>query len=118
VTTNEDPGSSAHDIVFNVAGALNSIKFFNVDGGSTTVLPSGSLTAATGAVVIFNAATGLVATVIPLSASRSTGSHSTEPGVYRGSFKGVFDGNGHNLAPNGASVVRTELGTGRVLSIQ
>jgi hypothetical protein len=118
VTTNENPDPGSDNIIFNISGALNSIKFYNQDAASVTILPSGSSTSATGAVVAFDATTGVVATVIPFTASRAaTGRTQVHGGILHGTFLGVYDSTGRNLAPGGTDTVRLESKTGKVLAV-
>ena len=77
---------------------------------------------ANGALVDINSYTGNVTSVLPFLGTRAA----TKPlvtvtngeKVFRGSFLGVFDGKGKNLAPKGAREVHTNSTTGKVTSIK
>jgi TolB protein len=75
------------------------------------------------AVVSFDAFTGQVASVLPYAANRAsgTGSQPTRNGntlIYHAHFLGVWNKEGKNLAPHGASEVHLDARTGRILSFQ
>jgi hypothetical protein len=113
------------NVVFSVeANSLTRLAFVNGSTPKATVVigAGGNVATATGAVVSFNAATGLVVAVLPYTSNRSTDGPTVhrEDGVsvLRGPFLGVWDGEGRNLAPNGASEVRIAEGTGVVVSVQ
>ncbi len=80
----------------------------------------------TGAIVQISATTGKVLLVLPYAApSRAAGDAphpaiTTQGGqnVWRGTFRGVYDSTGQNLAPSGAHEVQVESTTGKVLSIR
>jgi dipeptidyl aminopeptidase/acylaminoacyl peptidase len=108
VTSQTSDNPAAGNIVFEVAGSLNSLKFQNGTDPKVTVLPAGSTTSATGALVSFDSQDGTVTSVIPFIASRARPTVSREGSmlVVTGSLLGVFDATGHNLAPSGAKEVR------------
>jgi Tol biopolymer transport system component len=75
------------------------------------------------AVVSFDAFTGKVASVLPYAANRAAGTRSQPVRngntlIYHAHFIGVWDGKGKNLAPNGATEVRLDTRTGKILSFQ
>jgi hypothetical protein len=64
---------------------------------------------------------GNVTTVLPYSANRSGPPQVSKEGgiqVFRGHFRGVWDANGVNRAPKGASEVRLNAITGEVLGVE
>jgi dipeptidyl aminopeptidase/acylaminoacyl peptidase len=118
VTSETGINQNLHDIIFNIAGSLNSIKYQNGAGLVQTVVPTGSVPTATGALVTFDASDGTVASIIPFSASRAKSAPlvSGDEVVYHGSFLAVYDKSGKNLAPNGATEIHIRNGTGEVIS--
>jgi TolB protein len=112
-TSDNVPGAS--NVVFTVSGALNSIKYYNTGSPATAVLPSGSTTSATGALVSFDVQTGTIASIIPFTAARSTSPKVVSNGngrIYQGTFLGIFGPDGVNTAPGGATEIRVEPKTG------
>lgn len=80
-------------------------------------LPSGS----TNALVTLNASTGLVSTVLPYAANRSASlkpMRSGDQATYTGNFTAIFNGEGKNLAPNGAHSVTLDEATGKLVRFQ
>jgi hypothetical protein len=112
------------NLVFTVTGnLLNGLAYANgLTSPPTPVLNAG--TTATGAVVSFDASDGTVTGVFPYTSNKAVGHGGGTPTperegdalVYRGAFLGVWDGSGTNRAPNGASEVRLDSRTGRLLS--
>jgi hypothetical protein len=78
-------------------------------------IPTGS----TGALVSFSASLGTVTSVIPFAANRSQGAkRGAENGnlaTYVGHFTAVFDSEGKNLAPNGATSVTLDEKNGKLV---
>lgn len=101
---------------------LSGLRFWNLSSPSwTNVAPQGFTL--TGALVSFSASTGEVDYVLPFKASnRSAGSPRVQmDGSVRsihGNFAGVWDRNGNNLASHGASEVRLDAQTGKLLGIR
>ena len=77
------------------------------------------VTSANGALVSLNGLDGTVISVLPFMGTRAAGSRPTfsDSGSVRtfsGSFLGVYDKDGKNLAPGGASVVKLDTKTGAI----
>ena len=77
---------------------------------------------ASGALISLNSYTGTVSSVLPFlgtrAASKPVITQSNGETVFKGSFLGVFDGKGKNLAPKGATEVHMNATTGRVVNIR
>lgn len=112
-------------LVFTVSTAggspLGSFQYVNGLGTPNVVLPSTGLPSATGVVVTFDAIDGGVTAAAPYVAAKSPGGNPTV--VRNGStlqisahFLGVWDKNGRNVAPGGASNVRIDASTGALES--
>ena len=122
------PGSTnGPNLVFEVTAAdsLTSLRYLIGSSSlATSVIGAGgSVTSATNALVSFDAADGVVTSVLPYSANRSAPSSgdTTRQGdvlVYRRRFLGVWDGAGRNRAVEGAQEVRIDARTGRLLSFR
>jgi len=103
--------------------SLSSLKYVNGIGNTiTSVIGSGgSVTGATSAIVSFDGTTGLVALVMTYSATRGASLQPNARGdelTYNRPFSAVFDGNGKNLAPNGASSVTINSKSGQLVRLQ
>lgn len=101
------------------ADTVSYISYINgISAKATKVVGSGlGVTQCDGAFVSIDADTGYVVAVIPFDGARGAKRAVREEGgdrVYTGSFSGVFDATGQNLAPQGATEVRIELSTGRI----
>jgi TolB protein len=113
------------NLVFTVSGdLLNALAYVNSLTGAPTIVLNASSTA-TGAVVSFDANDGTVTGVFPYTANKAVGhggaptpERSGDTLVYRASFLGVWDGQGKNQAPGGASEIRLDAKTGRLLSFR
>jgi Tol biopolymer transport system component len=110
------------DIVFTIsADSLTSLMYSNGLTGPTFTIPVTN--GVNSALVDFNANTGLVSNVLPYAANRAATPHptvSSEAGVrvLRGHFTGVWDAQGQNHAPGGASEVRIDSRTGAILAVK
>jgi hypothetical protein len=111
------------NLVFTVsADLLNALSYVNGITTAPTVVLNATSTA-TGAVVSFDANAGTVAGVFPYTSNKAIG-HSGAPTperagdtlIYRAAFLGVWDAQGKNRAPNGASEIRLDRRTGKLLS--
>lgn len=120
--------TNASNLIFTVTApdslaALNFYNGFDAAPASAATLTNVPLPAGTtGTIVSFDAATGKVATVIPYAANRGTGAVRSERSgdtlTFTGSFGGVWDAKGENLAPDGAKSVRIGAETGRLIGWQ
>jgi Tol biopolymer transport system component len=110
------------NLVFNLSGdQLTNLVYLNgLNNTPTTVLNASST--ANGAVVSFDASDGTVTGVFPYTASRAekAGQATSSGGtlIYRGSFLGVWDGQGMNRAPGGASEIRIDARTGHLIAFR
>ncbi|HZP80308.1 MAG TPA: hypothetical protein VFB21_01600 [Chthonomonadaceae bacterium] len=83
-----------------------------------------SIASANGVLIDFSSTTGKITAILPYTGVRLAGSGKpaiTEEGgqrVVRGSFLGVWDGTGKNLAPHGAKEVRLDVQKGAVVLIK
>jgi hypothetical protein len=117
VMTAQTPTNSiAPNLVFSVdADNITKLAYTNsyawrgirIVGSGTTI------TSANGALVSLNAFDGTVVSILPFSGSRAVGSRPTvrDEGttrIFTGDFLGVFDKDGKNLAPSGASTVKLD----------
>lgn len=109
------------------ADSVTSLVYIYLNGANqkpTTVIGSGGTVASAGGVLVsFDASDGSVASVLPYNAGRAAGSHpkmerTGDVLIYRGGFLGAWNGSGRNLAPQGASEVRLDAHTGRLLSVK
>ena len=67
----------------------------------------------------FDARLGTVSAVLPFDGTRGAKRSTRTEGetqIFSGSFLGVFDGAGKNLAPNGATEVRLNTSTGQIVA--
>ena len=112
--------ATADNTVFQLKGdAITKLAFFNdIYSTATVIVPVSGMTSIGGALVSFNSTTGKVVLVAPYSpgtakvASSKTGMDLT----YTGSFAGIWNANGKNLALKGASSVTIASKTGVLLS--
>ncbi len=105
--------------------SFSSLNYINDLYASTAIsVISGGNSAASGALVSIDQGTGKFASVLPYAANRSAGGGAPLPRrdagvlIYDARFLGVWDENGKNLAPNGASEVRIEAATGKLLGFK
>ena len=110
------------NLIFSIttSAGLASVSFAPIgDGGYAGTVVSPTIPAgSTAALVSFNSQTGLVSSVLPYAANRSTTQKETkgENVIYTGSFTGVFDAKGTNVAPSGASSITLNAKTGELVS--
>jgi Tol biopolymer transport system component len=111
------------NLVFTVSGdQLNALSYVNGLSNSATTILSPSTTA-TGAVVSFDASDGSVTGVFPYISNRAVG-HAGAPSaertgdtlVYHGQFLGVWDAAGNNRATGGATEVRIDSRSGKLIA--
>lgn len=122
VVANTNPESVSPNLIFTITTntGMSSLKFVNLAQSLapvTPTLPSGT----TGALVSFNASSGLVASVLPYAANRSARIKPVRSGdnaTYAGHFTAVFDGAGKNLAPGGAKFVTLDAKTGKLVRFE
>ena len=116
---------SATNLVFSVdADNITKLAYANtVNWRGIRAIGSGTpVTSANGALVSINGADGSVVSVLPFTGTRAAGSRPTVTDngslrTFSGSFLAVYDKDGKNLAPSGASVVTLDTKTG-ALSVQ
>jgi len=117
--TPQSPSGDVTNAVFQIETDITRLRFVNDIAGSPVIaIPGAGFTTATGALVGFNTATGLVSMVVPYNQAPSPAKRLAKDGVtaeYTGHFPVVLDGSGKNLAPNGATLVTVNLHTGKVL---
>lgn len=120
------PGLNAPNFVFDVqtGDAITGLQFSNdFFLPPVTVLPfSPEGSSVTGAIVDFNASTGKVSAVLPYTANRGAQTPPVADAagarVYRRRFVGIWDADGRNVAPHGASEARFDPATGKLLSFR
>lgn len=88
-------------------------KGTRIIGSSTPVLT------ASGALISMDSYSGQIVSILPFTGTRANGSKPTvhdEGGtrIFQGQFVAVYDGEGENLAPNGASTVRLDIASGKL----
>lgn len=104
--------STAPNLIYSLDGDnINMLRFANyADWKPVTAVGSGQpVTNANGALISLDGLSGAVVAVLPFTGTRNakpTVLHDGLTTILRGSFVGVFDGQGNNLAPDGASEVR------------
>src|SRR5262249_55461398 len=126
IGTPESGSYAPAHLIFTItpSDAITSLSFVNGDGATPTVAVGANtpVTSAAGAIVSFNGVTGVVSSIIPYAANRSVappvGKEEGDSVVYHGHFPVVLGPDGKNLAPNGASVVKLDPMTGKLLSLQ
>jgi TolB protein len=118
----QSPASSNQpNVVFTVTttDSLTTLTYVNGPFGAPVALGAFGYT---NAIVSFNAGTGAVSAVLPYAANRAASSASPARSgntlVYHQQFRGVWDGNGKNLAPHGASEVKIDAKTGKLIFFQ
>jgi hypothetical protein len=104
---------------------LNNLRYLNsADDKVIQAVGTSAVPSAAGILVSFDGADGSVAAVVPYNATKAAGNIAMKPSregdalVFRGSFAGVWDGKGENVAPGGAHVVRIDARTGRLIQAQ
>ncbi len=126
VTRLTSQDSTANNMIFSIdADLLTALSYTSPPfTTSTKVIGVTGLQTANGALVSIDAASGLPVLVLPFTGSRAAGSlkrgvqSSNGQQIMTGSFAGVFDASGHNLASHGASEVRVDAHTGKIISIK
>jgi hypothetical protein len=124
-TTSSTSSSTLGAIVFTVAATQLGVVEWN--NGYGLPIPSSQFislpSTTTNMVISFSGTTGLVQYVAPLAgAGAKTAGASpimTKSGntlTFRGKFSGIYDGNGKNLAPSGATTLQLDQTTGKLVS--
>ncbi|HLK57011.1 MAG TPA: hypothetical protein VKU00_10620, partial [Chthonomonadaceae bacterium] len=119
------------NLVFAIScDTLTMLAFVNGNGAPAFILgtPPGAQNpipapspAPNAALVTFDAMDGTVTAIIPYSVTKAVGA-ALKPSkqgsalVYHGAFRGVWDASGKNLAPQGATEVRIDALTGKLIS--
>ena len=125
VMTAQNTGAQSPNLVFSAdADSITKLAYVNTSnwrgiraiGSGTTVL------GANGALISLDGGSGQVVSILPFSGTRALGSHPTVTDngsmrTFSGSFLAVYDKDGKNLAPSGASVVTLDTKTG-ALSVE
>jgi hypothetical protein len=116
-------GSNAVLSITDGDGTLNNLRYINyVDGKVIQAVGTTAVPTAAGILVSFDGTDGSVATVVPYNATKAAGkiqpSHEGNALVFRGSFPGVWNGTGENVAPSGAQVVRIDAKTGHLIEAE
>jgi len=100
------------------ADSINNVSYTNSYNGGHTSIP---LTSTPLTLVSIDAITGQVDLVAPAvvgkahsMATRSSGTATT----YTGQFSAIYDGNGKNLAPSGATTLEIDKTTGKLISFK
>lgn len=115
--------SNLSNAVFHLtADSITSMKMVDLQNPRLvvfTLVGAGGIPAGAKAMLIsYSTSTGRLDAVIPYTRSRSGGAPTVrEEGgvqVLRGEFPAVLDGQGNNVAPNGATEVRIDIRTGKV----
>lgn len=118
------PTASNHVATITSADSINMLRYANsISAPSVTVVdPSKPATFIQGAIVSFDAGTGRVAFVIPFTRSRAEGKPSrVDKGglvTVQGHFTGIWDGQGKQTAPNGATEVTLDGHSGKVIQFR
>lgn len=120
------PNSNSDVLAYDLEGGSTAITLTQLSFMNFNTVKATSITTSTpmnGVLIYIDSWTGYVTSVLPFNApSRSVGKPSVkrENGtiVARGSFAGVWNAEGRNLAPQGASTVRLDSKTGKVLGIE
>lgn len=110
---NSQPYQSNLSVTVIAPDGITTLRFQNTLYGAKNT-PITSSIPAKGAIVVYDAQDGQIAFVLPFSSTSSVkpgvgGGGDTEK-VYRGQFLGVWDRDGKNLSPNGASEVSVAAG--------
>jgi len=117
ITTQSGVGTPSTQ-TFNISGGggINSLSYANdLLLAPTTVIPASGFTTANGVIVSMSISDGHISLAMPYA--KMSGKMQSKSGgtIYTGQFLGVFDGNGKNLAPAGAT--RVELSSvGKLIS--
>lgn len=117
------PGLSNYIFTITSSDTLTKLTYINsyYDGPKIVVGVGGITASPSGAIVSFNS-TGQVSSVLPYIANRASGapSASVENGaqVLRGKFLGVWDEAGKNRALGGATEVKIDVTTGKLLLVK
>ena len=125
MTSQSVPNNTGPNLVYSVdADKVTLISYLsNPDYQAVRVVGTGvAISYASGALISLDSGDGSVTTVLPFLGTRTAGkpsiTQSNGERVYSGSFLGVFDSKGKNLAPKGAREVHTNSTTGKVTSIK
>jgi Tol biopolymer transport system component len=103
---------------------LSNLRYMNsADGKVIQAVGTTAVPTAAGILVSFDGSDGSVATVVPYNATKAAGNamKPTREGnvlVFRGSFPGVWTGQGENVAPGGAHLVKLDAKTGQLIQAQ
>ncbi|HEY0867367.1 MAG TPA: hypothetical protein VGE01_08315 [Fimbriimonas sp.] len=118
VTPEGQTGSA--NVVLKLEGdTINSLRFLNDFRETPTVIVSNSTSShVKGALIAFDSATGDVASVVTYVTGAAVRSRAGEPYTFEGRFEGVWDQEGKNLAPSGATIVTLDPQNGKVLSFR
>ena len=116
------PGSNAN-LVFSIdADNITKLAYANAfEWRGIRAIGSGTpVLSANGALVSFGGTTGQIVSVLPFNGTRAAGSRPTitDSGSIRtfaGSFLAVYDKDGKNIAPSGASVIRLDMTTNKLV---
>lgn len=119
------PETNAQNLIFSITagdGSLSSFKYTNGASSVVTVLP-GLTSSAVGVIITFSANDGGVSTVLPYTATKAVGkamevSQSGDIVTLQGTFTGIWNGVGNNIAQQGAKRVRINTKTGEVLGFE
>ena len=122
MTAQTAQSGSFPDIVFSAdADNITKLAFANgIDWRGIRAIGSGTpVTSANGALITINSSDGTVISVLPFTGTRAAGSKPTvrddgSTKTFSGQFLAVYDKNGNNLAPSGASVVKLDMTTGKM----
>jgi hypothetical protein len=120
MTAQTPPGGNSDNLVFSAdADSITKLAFANSANGwrGVRVIGSGTpVVTADGALISIDSFSGTIAAILPFTGSRSPNSQPNirddgSTRIFTGQFKGVFDKDGKDLAPNGASEVRLDTRT-------
>ncbi len=126
VTRQTSQDSTAHNLIFSIdADLLTSLTYTSPPYiSSVKVIGVPGALSASGALVSIDATTGLLDLVLPFTGSRAAKTvqrqvqTSNGQQILTGSFSGVFDRTGKNIASHGATEVRIDSHTGKIVSIR
>jgi Tol biopolymer transport system component len=121
VTANTNTDTQSPNLAFTITTTtgLSNIKFINLVQSPITVtpaLPPGT----TNALVLFGANSGRVTDIVPYAANRGQSStpvrvQNGDLATYTGKFSAIFDSNGKNIAPSGATSVTIDEKKGELI---
>jgi len=115
--TQQSGTGTVTNVVFQLtADSINDIRYMN--GYVSTpviVIPANGVTAVKGALISFSASNGKVVLVIPFNSSKRLVSK-TGALEYSGTFTGVYNASGKNLASSGATHVAIDPASGKLLN--